>query len=271
MPSYSDEDLLDEIRRVADVADADGAPTVTQFNEHSDIADSTIHRRFGSWNEGVAAAGFDPNPPETAIDEADLVDELQRLRDELGHPPKVDEMRDAGAYSPSTYKYRYGSWTAAVTEIFDDITESDLKRHRGDSGDGDRSNWSKGPHVSDDELLADLNRLADEVGRTPTSKDVRAHGSHSAHTYVKRFGSWGEALASAGLDDTDDTRTPGRAKVPVDDLIADLHRLRDELGTRPTSTDVAREGEYGLATYQRRFGSWGEAAAAAFDNGETDN
>ena len=134
MPSYSDEDLLAEIRRVADVAGADGLPTVTQFTEHSDIADSTIHRRFGSWNEGVAAAGFDPNPPGTAIDDADRVDELRRVRDEFGHLPTMDEMRADGAYSPSTYKLRYGSWTAALIDIFDDGTDDG--DDGGDSEDG---------------------------------------------------------------------------------------------------------------------------------------
>jgi len=266
MPSYSDTDLLNEIRRVATVADADGAPTVTQFNEHSDIADSTIHRRFGSWNQGVAKAGFDPNPPETSISKDDLAEELRQLRDEIGHLPKVNEMRDEGTYSPSTYKHQFGSWTAALTEIFDDATESKINLRR--DTDGDRSNWSKGPHVSDHELLGDLQTLAEDLNRVPSSKDMRRHGSHGAHTYIKRFGSWKEALSAAELDVSDHTGTPGPAETPVADLIADLHRLRDELGEQPSSTDVAREGKYGLATYQRRFGSWGKAASAAFNNVE---
>ncbi|VTT87119.1 hypothetical protein DM2_3157 [Halorubrum sp. DM2] len=56
MPSYSDEDLLDEIRRVAHVADADNAPTLQRFDEHGEIADTTVVRRFGSWGEAAAAA-----------------------------------------------------------------------------------------------------------------------------------------------------------------------------------------------------------------------
>ena len=86
------------------------------------------------------------------------------------------------------------------------------------------------------------------------------HGPHSMNTYLQRFGSWADALEAAGLD------VPDRNKITDAELIADLHRLRDELGERPTSTDVARDGEYGLTTYQRRFGSWGKAASAAFDD-----
>lgn len=268
MPTYSDEDLLEELRRVADVADADGAPSIPQFNEHSDIAASTIRRRFGSWNKGVSKAGFEPNPYGSVISDDELAAELKRLREAVGHPPMISEMNEQGAYSVTTYKNRFGSWRAALFETFEDVSEETLDHYRGDDphrnrSPSDRSNWSKGPHVSDDELLDDLKALADDLDRTPTSKDMRKHGPHSAHTYMKRFDSWTDALEAAGLD------TPDQNNITDAELIADLHRLRDELGERPTSTDVARDGEYGLATYQRRFGSWGEAAAAAFDD-ETD-
>ncbi|MFC7187713.1 homing endonuclease associated repeat-containing protein [Halorubrum yunnanense] len=116
--------------------------------------------------------------------------------------------------------------------------------------------------MSTGDLLADLQALADDLGHSPTSEDMRKHGSHSTSTYMRRFDSWTDALEAAGLD------TPDRNKITDAELIADLHRLCDELGERPTSTDVARDGEYGLATYQRRFGSWGEAAAAAFDDAD---
>jgi len=261
MPSYSDEDLLDEIRRVADVADADGAPTVTQFDEHSDIADSTVHRRFGSWNQAVAKAGFEPNPPETAISNEELAAELHRLRDELGHLPTIPEMNEHGAYWASTYKNHYDSWTAALVEVFDEVTQENINDFR--DQDGAPPPGSPEARVSDETLRESLHALADELGRTPTSKEMRKDGAHSDRTYMRRFGSWNDALEAADLD------PPDQNKITDAQLIADLHRLRDELGERPTSTDVAREGEYGLATYQRRFGSWGEAAAAAFDD-ETD-
>lgn len=258
MPSYSDEDLLDEIRRVAEVADADGAPTVTQFDEHSDIADSTVHRRFGSWNQAVATAGFEPNPPETAISNEELTAELHRLRDTLGHLPTIPEMNEHGAYWASTYKNHYDSWTAALVEVFDDVTQENIPKFR--EQDGTTPPGNPGPRVSDETLLADLRVLRDELDHAPRYGEMRKQGDHRARTYTKRFGSWDEALEAAGID------PPTRNKLTDEELIADLHLLRDELGEKPTSTDVAREGEYGLATYQRRFGSWGEAVAAAFDD-----
>lgn len=256
--AHSDEELLDEIRRVADVADSDGGPSISEFEEYSDIADSTIHRRFGSWNEGVNQAGFEPNSAAPVISDAELTAELQRLRDEVGHPPTKSEMDAQGGYASATYKNRFGSWTAALVETFDDVTPPLSAR---DPQDGQQlTPGNSSSRVSTDDLLADLQALADELGRSPTSKDMREHGSHSTSTYMRHFGSWTDALEAANLD------LPDPNKITDAELIADLHRLRDELGERPTSTDVAREGEYGLATYQRRFGSWGDAAAAAFDD-----
>jgi len=256
---HSDDDLLEELRRVADVADSDGAPSISEFTEHSDIADSTIHRRFGSWNEAVKQAGFEPRQVGPTISDDDLAAELRRLRDVVGHPPTVAVMEAQGAYSSATYKNRFGSWTDALTQTFDDVTTR--TRARESEADEQLTPGNSAPRVSEDDLVADLQALADDLGRVPTSKEMRDHGSHSTSTYIDRFGSWAEALEAAGLDPAD--RSSRHQQVSDDELLADLHRLRDELGQKPTATDVVEEGNHGIATYQRRFGSWSEALDAA--------
>lgn len=55
-------------------------------------------------------------------------------------------------------------------------------------------------HNSDIELLQDLRDLADELGKTPSSADMKKIGSHSDSTYSRRFGSWNDALKAAGLN-----------------------------------------------------------------------
>ncbi len=256
--TYTDEELLAEIRRVADVADSDGPPSVPVFNEHSNVSDSTIHRRFGSWNAGVERAGFEPRQVGPTISDDELAAELRRLRDTVGHLPTIADMDEQGAYSAATYKNRFGSWTDALAETFDD--GASLLSARQSQTAEQLPSGNTGPRISEDELLADLQTLADRLGRTPTSNDMREHGSHSTSTYMKRFGSWNDAIKAADLD------PPAQNKISDAELISDLHRLRDELGGKPTSTDVSQEGKYGLATYQRRFGSWSEAAAAAFED-----
>lgn len=255
---YSDEELLEEICRVADITDSEGAPTVTEFDEHSDIDDSTIHRRFGSWNEGVAAAGFEPNAPETAISNDDLIEELHRLRGALGHIPTISEMNEEGEYWGSTYKNHFGSWLASLKEAFDDIENTDefLARRMADHAPG------RPQQHTEDALLEELHRLATEHRDPPRMRDVREHSDRGGKTYIRRFGSWKAALEAAGFE-------PGHSNhISTDDLLSDLHRLRDELGERPTATDVVEDGQHGIATYQRRFGSWSAALEVAF--GEAD-
>lgn len=261
MPRYSDADLLDEIRRVADVADADGAPSLQNFRDHSDIADTTVLRRFDSWNAAVAKAGYEPNDPQQRIPTEDLLDELKRLRDEVDHAPTIGEMKAQGEYWPSTYKNRFGSWTEALDAAFDDIDADDVYASRIAADPEDPG--TPGPHVSGETLLEDLRDLADELGEPPRFKEMVERGDHRARTYTKRYGSWAEALEAAGLDP--DERAGGTQQVSTDQLLADLLRLRDELGRVPTATDVVEEGNHGIATYQRRFGSWSEAVEAAFE------
>ena len=126
MPRYTDADLLDEIRRVADVAGADGAPSLQRFRDHSDIADTTVLRRFDSWNAAVANAGFEPNDRQQRIPTEDLIDELRRLGDEVGRAPTIAEMKTEGEYWPSTYKNRFGSWAEALDTAFEHIRRVNL-------------------------------------------------------------------------------------------------------------------------------------------------
>jgi len=201
MPRYSDADLLDEIRRVADVAGADGAPSLQDFRDHSDIADTTVLRRFDSWNAAVAKAGFEPNDPQERIPTEDLIDELQRLHDEVGRAPKIEEMKGEGEYWPSTYKKRFGSWSEALDAAFDHIDADDLYASRMSTNPEDPG--TPGPHVSAEELIEDLRALADELDRVPTAADVVEEGNHAIATYHRRFGWWGEAVEAA-FEETDE-------------------------------------------------------------------
>lgn len=56
------------------------------------------------------------------------------------------------------------------------------------------------PRVSDAELLAELRRLAEVLGRTPGMNDVRRLSKHDPVTMWERFGSYREACRLAGLE-----------------------------------------------------------------------
>lgn len=112
------------------------------------------------------------------IPEEDLLAEIDRLADG-DDPPSAIDMREEGQYSDVTYQNRFGSWEAALEAAGFEPT---------------------GMIYSEEKLLADLREMGQELGRPPSSGEMRTEGPHSAKTYQRRFGSWAGALDAAGFD-----------------------------------------------------------------------
>lgn len=108
----SREELLAELKRVADACNR--KPTKSDMDEKGKFRADRYGDRFGSWNEALEAAGFEPRANGNRIPEDDLLLGLQNLHRELGHVPKTTDMNEKGSYSPGTYVNRFGSWGAAL-------------------------------------------------------------------------------------------------------------------------------------------------------------
>ncbi|WP_434521302.1 homing endonuclease associated repeat-containing protein [Halorubrum sp. AS12] len=241
MPRYSDADFLEEIRRVADLPHVDGPPSEQTFDDKADVSAQIVRRRFGSWRAAIEAAGLGPYTQADKIPRDKLVAELRWLRDEVGQIPTADQMDEHGGYAYITYYERFGSWADALEEVFGEVPDRE---------------WE---HVSDADLLAELQRLSSDDGSPPTTSDVTERGDHAVSTYVDRFGSWQAALEAA---DFEPSTSQG---VTTAELLAELRRLHDEFDTKPTTTIVRDHGVYSVATYYNRFDSWGDALDAAFE------
>ena len=166
--------LLTALQAVA--AQLGKTPTVVDMHEHGEYHPEAYVETFGSWDDALEAAGIDPDDVNKKIPDVDLLSELQRLASDLGRPPKKTEVADRGKYSARTYQDRFGSWNQALQEAM-------LDTHG----------------VSDRDLTRELQRLADDLGRTPRPNDMAEYGKHGSVTYYRRFGSWNEALQSASL------------------------------------------------------------------------
>lgn len=171
------------------------------------------------------------------IPREDLLAELERVAELLGHAPTTTEMNDHGEYSSVTYHSRFGSWNEAL-----ELVELEPSRKR---------------KVTDEELRDELTRLSEELGRAPTPVEVDERGEYHSQTYRDRFGSWDEILSEIGMRPTTD------GYIPEEALIDDLKRLYEEYDRAPTTTEVQEEGEYSTPTYRTRFGSWKKALEAA--------
>jgi len=107
--------------------------------------------------------------------------------------------------------------------------------------------------ASDEELLQDLRRSADSIGRTTiTMGEYSQVGKTHPSTIQRRFGSWTKALQLAGLQ-------PSRSRIgiPNDELFENLRSLWSSLGRQPRDGEVKQpNSKYAAGTYENRFGSW---------------
>lgn len=221
------DDLLTELHRMADSCDK--VPSASEFDDAAEYTVYQCKKEFGSWNETVKAAGFRVNYRSGLTDD-ELIEELQRLAEELGRSPTAPHMTDHGEFGESIYKTRFGSWNEALRAAGLTINS----RHG----------------ISDDELLSELQDLTTTLGRPPRMKDMREHGEFDPYPYYCRFGSWNEGLRKAGLSIN---RMHG---VESDELIDGLRKLADELGHTPSVSEMRKQGGYDWKSYRRVFGSW---------------
>jgi hypothetical protein len=227
-------DMISEIQRLAD--ELGKPPAVHQMRDQGKLGVTTISREFGTWSAALEHAGYEPNK-EMGVSKEKLTEELTRLRDKLGRPPKAQEMSRRGAYSIGTFERRFGSWNTALERAgFDLHNRANIPR---------------------DELLDELTRLSDTLDRTPTSMDMESSGRFGHTTYSSTFGSWNEAIREANLI------VNVRSDIPEPELLDELKSLRDELGKAPERREMDQQGQFDSSTYSHRFGTWNDALRAA--------
>lgn len=234
---YTDEDLLRYIERVAE--EVDGTPTLSDMDAFAPCSHSLYNKRFDSWGAALQQAGFEPNV-RFDITKEELIEALQEFAEECGRTPSSDMMTDDGPFGANTYLRYFGSWNEALQEAGLTV---ELPR------DIDR-----------EDLTEEVRRLADELDRTPTQRDMSEHGAYTIDPYIDRWGTWNELLEDLGYEENH------REDITDEELIEYLEELGDELGFPPTYEGFQDYGDYAAATYQRRFGSWKNAIEkAGFD------
>lgn len=109
----SDEELLADLREVAKKV---GVTTVQQkkYREIGNFADTTLSKRFGSWNKALKKAGLEISNENLITDER-LFENLLNLWQHLGRQPRRSDLTNKmSQFSQSPYYRRFGSWTVAL-------------------------------------------------------------------------------------------------------------------------------------------------------------
>jgi hypothetical protein len=115
LSDYSEESLLNELRRVAKILNKN---TLSQreFNQYGKAGHRVVTTKFGSWNTALQKAGLTIEHVRN-ISSEELFAEIDKVWNQLGRQPQWREMRQLGKFSMDTYTHRFGSWLKALEEF----------------------------------------------------------------------------------------------------------------------------------------------------------
>ena len=110
-------------------------------------------------------------------------------------------------------------------------------------------------NIPDEELIADIQLVASKLSKTSlTTREYVGAGQFGLDVYLRRFGSWMNALEKAGHSKT------FNRNISVDELFENLSKVWVETGKQPSFHTLKKSNsKYSSATYVHRFKSWNRA------------
>ena len=125
--NISKEKLLDDLKRVAKLINQETV-TASIYSQKGRFGVNTFRRRFGTWNNALAASGLKVILTLNNKEEA-LLENLSNVWQRLGKQPtgkELDRAKNTGysKFSLGTYEKRFGSWNKALQAFIDYINDS---------------------------------------------------------------------------------------------------------------------------------------------------
>jgi hypothetical protein len=175
---YSDAAILDEMRRVAALAQ-NGQLTILFFDKHSKVASTTVRRRFGDWRKALDRAGL-----------AEFASPVQR---HLGRDEVLEIIKDVAS------QFKSEPLTARRFSSLTGIGLKPIHKHFG--------SWSQllavagieqaplGRRYSDEECYENILKLWTHYSRQPSFAELNQPPSIvGSKAYARRWGGWRAAL-----------------------------------------------------------------------------
>ncbi len=194
---------------------------------------------------------------------ADIVNEIRRVASLLGVAPlKKAAFDKVSKVHSSTIIRRFGSWRAG-------LEAAECGHLYGGGSVTEKMRSQKGRDLRDEDLIAELRRIAQTLGRNDlTVDDIKSHSIVGSSTFRRRFGTTRIAMERAGL-----TVRPQSRRYTDDECFENLYEVWKHYGRRPSFREINRSpSKVGGEAYMRRFGTWMRALAAfvARVNAESD-
>jgi hypothetical protein len=167
----SDENLIRDLQELAERLGS--IPTAREMRNEGPWSAKTYINHFESWNNALKESGLKTRN----VSKEELIEDMKEFAEELGHVPTREEMEECGPWGGSTYESYFNSWNNS-------LECANLKTNK----------------LSNKKLLENLQEVAEELGKTPTAREMKKFGPHCPKTYQKHFGSWNNALEEAGFE-----------------------------------------------------------------------
>lgn len=185
-----------------------------------------------------------------AYDDESIANEMQRVAKLVGDRPLTRNLFDTHSkVASSTIVRRFGGWRHALERA------GIASRYSGRTvSQRMRSQATK--RLTDDELLEELRRVADRapdgvVTRTLFDAQAACHSD----AIERRFGSWGEGLAKAGLQ-----RSRLGRRYSVEDYFENLLNVWTHHGRQPLLREMDEHpSQITAGGYEAKFGGWRRA------------
>jgi hypothetical protein len=176
LSDYSDESLINELRRVAELC-INTRLTRKRFDQISRVHSSTLERRFGSWNTALDRAGISESiaPRSKLLKREMLIDALKTYAHECpGASVNLNEIAKRLGVARTTLAGRFGKWEDLLAEV--GLTPVQRRYSDEDCYENVITLWT---HYGRQPHFAELNKPPSTVG---------------SKAYVGRWGGWRAAL-----------------------------------------------------------------------------
>ncbi|MCU4975841.1 hypothetical protein OB955_24480 [Halobacteria archaeon AArc-m2/3/4] len=223
------------------------SPSIKNLNSYGRQSYDETISSFGSWTAVILEAGIDLADVPNYVSPTDVIEELERLTDELDTPPSHEFATAHGAINTEIYDTRFPSWEVALRSAELDPNRIDTTR----------------------ELITELELLAAALGHRPNETEIEHYTETRVRTFSNEFGSVSNALEAADVPSERDLSPSGSLTDPVDgnttipshtELLRDVFTVKRRHSIEWDNHDQLREAfEYrGILDekhYDAQFGS----------------
>ena len=230
--NYSDEEIIREIQRVANVLNISPL-TISAFHKESKVNRTTIGKRFGGWKAALEAANLGhlySGQPVTQnmreqknknITDEELLSELQRVASVVGRNDiSSGDIKTHSSVHRDVFSRRFGSWEKAIQMAGLESRALGAARR---------------VHTNED-LFENLLNVWTHYGRQPHFSEMNEPPSKLKNkNYTNRFGTWRKALLSFvdfmngdSSEDVNSPETPQNTISPIEKSLEKTEKKQPE-------------------------------------------